>query len=209
MADEPTTPIAAGEGEAPAAEAPLTVSERSLVRRLSTALRFADFMAVLMVAATGFSAFATWRMTQLTRQVLQVSERPYLGMERVSFDATDGENPRLMIDCRNFGSVSGTDGVARFNVVVDGRRLTNDLHDTIVNIGMVSPSVPHPFYVFVPLNVYQEARAGRAKVIVQVQVTYRGPDQRGFCYHEIMTYDYRSNSFNPNGGDDKCDREIY
>ncbi len=44
----------------------LTRGERSLIRRFSEALRFADFMALLMVAATAFSAFATWRTAQVT-----------------------------------------------------------------------------------------------------------------------------------------------
>ena len=36
----------------------LTPAEKSLMRRLTEVLRFADFMALLMVAATAFSAYA-------------------------------------------------------------------------------------------------------------------------------------------------------
>jgi hypothetical protein len=67
----------------------LTVTERSLVRRLSRALRFADLMALLMVAATGLSAFATWRTAEMTNRIFAVAERPYVGIQHVSLEAFD------------------------------------------------------------------------------------------------------------------------
>ena len=189
---------------------PLTVAERSLVRRLSSALRFADFMALLMVAATGFSAYATWRTAQLTNRIFTVAERPYIGMERVSFETVDRTSARLLIDCRNFGTVSANDGVVRFRLLIDGRPLPGiDAPDTTINIGMVTPSVPHPFHLFVPIKTYQAVRAGQAKLILHTAITYRGPDRRQFCYGETMTYDDRAATFDPNGGSDRCDGAIY
>jgi len=213
MADEkktPDAPLIEGSG-ADTEETPLSPTERSMVRRLSSAIQFADFMALLMVAATGFSAFATWRMTQLTTMILSVSERPYIGMQRVAFDYVDGTRARVLVDCRNYGSISANDGVARIHLLVDGQRLTgsDDSRDTTINVGMFSPSVPHPFHLFVPIKVYEAAREGRAKIVVYVQITYRGPDERQFCYNEMMTYDNRADTFDPNGGNNRCDGEIF
>ena len=44
-----------------ATAAGLSRDERTVVRRLSNVLRFNDFMTFMMVIATAFSAFATWR----------------------------------------------------------------------------------------------------------------------------------------------------
>lgn len=219
MADEAKIPDAPRTPDAPLNEAsgadpeeiPLTVTERSLMRRLSSALRFADFMALLMVAATAFSAFASWRMAQLTNLLFSVSERPYIGMQRVAFDSVDATSARVLIDCRNFGTMSANDAVARIHLLVNERPLAaaNDLHDTTINIGNFTPSVPHPFHRFLPIKVYDAAREGRAKLVVYVQITYRGPDQRQFCYNETMTYDNRADTFDPNGGNDRCDGEIF
>src|SRR5258708_1020447 len=100
----------------------LTKAERSLVRRLSREIRFADFMALMMVAATAFSAFATWQTARIAGRIFAVSERPYVGIERLAFDLINARDARIMIDFRNFGSVSGHDAVARFTLLVDGRR---------------------------------------------------------------------------------------
>jgi hypothetical protein len=187
------------------------VVERSLVRRLSSALRFADFMALLMVAATGFSAYATWRTAQVTHELFTVAERPYIGMQRVSFDVTDHTSARLIIDLRNFGSVSARAAVVRFRLLVDGKVLAeaDNRDESTVNVGNFSPQVPHPFHLFVPIKVYDDARAGRARIVLYVQLTFQSPDQRPFCYNETMTYDYRADTFDPKGGDDHCDGEIF
>lgn len=190
---------------------PLTITERSAMRRLSSALRFADFMALLMVAATGFSAFATWRTAQVTHQLFMVAERPYLGIQRASFEVIDSISARLVIDCRNFGTVSARDGVARFRVLVDGAPLPASANagESTINVGNFTPTVPHPFHLFIPIKTYEEARAGRARIILHVQMTFRGPDQREFCYNETFTYDHRADSFDPSGGDVRCDSEIF
>ncbi len=188
----------------------LSRSERSLVLRLSSALRFADFMALLMVAATAFSAFSTWRTAQLMNSVFVVSERPYLGINHISFDSVDSDVARIAIDCRNFGHVSASDGATQIRLLLDGQPLRGkELRDSVANLGIVSPSVPHIFYRFIPVDVYHRLRSGAAKLVIDVLMTYRGPDQREFCYNEIMTYDRRTDTFNASGGGDRCDGQIF
>ena len=81
--------------------------ERKVVQRLSDVLRFTDFMTAMMVVATIFSAFATWRTARVTDLLFTIAERPYIGVERVAVDSVDAEFARLMIDCRNFGQAGG------------------------------------------------------------------------------------------------------
>ncbi len=215
MEEESQIPDPSQSAEAPRDEVSASdleaVVERSLVRRFSSAIRFADFMALLMVAATGFSAYATWRTAQVTHELFTVAERPYIGMQRVSFDVIDRTSARLIIDLRNFGSVSARAAVARFRLLVDGKVLPEAANgdESTVNVGNFSPQVPHPFHLFVPLKVYDDARAGRAMIVLYVRLTFQSPDERPFCYNEIMSYDYRADTFDPKGGDDLCDSEIF
>ena len=195
-------------GEEPGESGGLTRGERSLIRRFSEALRFADFMAVLMVAATAFSALATWRTAQVTSLLFSIAERPYVGVERVVFCPIGSDAARLTIDFRNFGQVSAVGGVATIRELVDGKPLERGAAATI-NVGMVSPTVPHLNFRFIPADLYKKILDGQAHLVVQVIITYRGPDQREFCYDQLLTYDHRVNAFGSSGGTDKCSGAIY
>src|SRR6266849_6901308 len=167
----------------------LTRGERSLIRRFSEALRFADFMALLMVAATAFSAFATWRTAQVTNLLFSIAERPYIGVQRTTFDSIGADAARVTIDFRNFGQVSATDGVATIRLLVDGTPLERGTAATI-NVGMVSPTVPHLYSSYIPADIYLEnsgwkgaaggadqhhlSRPGRAPVLL-ARVEYLPP----------------------------------
>jgi hypothetical protein len=195
---------------APADDAGLTRGERSIIRRISEALKFADFMGVLMVAATLMSAFATWRTASLTETLFTISERPYVGIQEASFDSVRGDMARLRVDFRNFGHVSATDGVARVWILINGKRLPHQRGGaSTINVGMISPNVPHIAYRFLPNKIYNAVVDGNAKMVVQTAIIYRGPDQREFCYHELQTYDDRAGAFVSTGGDDRCGGAIY
>jgi len=188
----------------------LSRGERTGVQRRSNVLRFNDFMTVMMVVATAFSAFATWRTAKVTNLLFAVAERPYIGVERVAVDAIDADFARLVIACRNFGHVSATGGVARIGIVIDGKTLPKETAAAATeNIGMVSPSVPQLIFRFVPIGLYRAVREGRSHMIVHIVFAYRGPDQREFCYNELMTYDRRSDGFASSGGSDQCNGEVY
>jgi len=192
-----------------AAEPPLTRAERSLVRRFSSALRFADFMAVLMVLATGLSAYATLRTAQLMHAILMVSERPYLGVQQVKFDYFDADSARIAVEVRNFGSVSASDVVSQVRMLVNGHQIAGLNRVTAtVNIGVVSPTVPHMAYRFLPPQSYQDVRDGKTRLVIDVLLSYHGPDERQFCYNEIFTFDRQSETFGATGGGERCGGQI-
>lgn len=188
----------------------LSRGERRFFQRMSNVLRFTDFMTAMMVMATFLSAYATWRTAQVTNLLFTVAERPYMGVEDVTIDSVDKEFARVVVDCRNFGQVQATNGVGRIAVFVDGKALpnANAAADTD-NFGIVSPTVPHRVFRFVPKGLYEEVREGQARMIVHVEFDYRGPDQRQFCYDKLFSYDTRSANFIPNGGNDQCNGQIY
>jgi ATP-dependent Clp protease adapter protein ClpS len=193
-----------------ATAAGLSRDERTVVRRLSKVLRFNDFMTVMMVIATIFSAFATWRTAQVTNLLFAIEERPYIGVERVTVDSIDADFARVMIDCRNFGSVSANDGVAQVSVTIDDATLPETTPTAgIQNIVIVSPTVPHRIFRFVPKALYEQVREGHSRMIVHIVFNYRGPDQRQFCYSEMMGYDRRTADFISIGGSDRCNGQIY
>jgi hypothetical protein len=78
---------------------------RAAIRTFAGYLEFADLMAFLMVAATAFSGYATWRTATIANQFLTSSERPYFGAEAVRLDQSRPGAPRVYIDYRNFGHV--------------------------------------------------------------------------------------------------------
>lgn len=214
--DESKQQTAAADRSEPAFEsdfgtaAGLSRGERTVVQRLSEVLRFTDFMTLMMVLATIFSAFATWRTATVTKLLFAVGERPYMGVEQIAIDGIDNGFARIVVDCRNFGHVSATGGVARVGVTIDGKPLPqqNALADT-ENIGIVSPSVPHRIFRFVPEDIFEAVREGRSRMTAHVLFNYRGPDDRQFCYSEMMSYDRRSASFVPVGGDDQCSGQVF
>ncbi|MGA2411501.1 MAG: hypothetical protein ABSG46_14080 [Candidatus Binataceae bacterium] len=184
--------------------------QRSALRYLAEILQFADLMALMMVLATVLSAVATWRTAGITRLLVSIAERPYVGVERVDFDSIGDGSARLLIDCRNFGHVSGTDGVVRIRLALNGKPLASiNGPASTVNVGMFAPSVPQLFFRFVPQAAYTAAHDGNATMVVQVAINYRGPDSREFCYTQILTYDHRADAFSSAGGSDRCDDEIY
>jgi hypothetical protein len=184
--------------------------ERTIARRLSNVLRFNDFMTFMMVLATAFSAYATWRTAYVTNLLFAIAERPYIGVEQVTIDSLDASFARVVVDCRNFGSVAANDGVARIGVIADGKPVLSETAaaDT-VNVGIVSPTVPHRIFRYVPRPIYERVRGGKARMVVSVVFNYRGPDQRHFCYNEMMVYDMRTASFVSGGGSDRCGSEVY
>jgi hypothetical protein len=168
-------------------------------------------MVIMMVLATICSAIATWRTANIASLLVSTSERPYVGLQRVTFDTvgSDGSG-RLLIDCRNFGHVPATDGAVRIRLVIDGKTLPSTAGSlAVVNVGMLAPSIPQIFFRFIPATPYQAVRDGNSLMVAHIAINYRGPDQREFCYSQLMTYDHRADAFSATGGSDRCDSAIH
>jgi hypothetical protein len=184
--------------------------ERLAFLRLTNVLRFNDFMTFMMVVATAFSAFATWRNARVTSLLFAVAERPYMGVEQVTMELNDAAMARVIVDFRNFGQVQATGGVAQVGLMINGKPLphTSAAANT-ENIGIVSPTVPHLIIRFVPKTIYEDVRSGVSRMIVHVKFNFRGPDDRQFCYSKLYSYDSRLAVFITAGGSEQCDGEIY
>lgn len=182
-----------------------TRGETSLIRRLTEVLRFADFMAVLMVLATAFSAFATWRTAQVTSHIFAIEERPFIGVEQVTFEQGHTANPRVVVDYRNFGKIPAVGAIITVAALADGKRVA-DLPNEMSSIsaGVLSPGVPHFFYRYLPPAVYKAAVDGKATLMLHIHAEYKGAAEQPFCYSERVVYDYRSTVFRSAGGTDRC-----
>src|SRR5271163_3796719 len=131
-------------------------TERSLLARLGQAINLADFMALLMVLATFFSAYATWRTAMVTSAIFAVADRPFLGVERVNFEAADPARPLIMVNYKNFGNIPALDAIVDVHAVVDGKVVKPDPGAmSEINAGILSPNVPHYFYILLPPDKYQ------------------------------------------------------
>ena len=185
--------------------AQLTAAEKSMMRRLTEVLQFADFMALLMVAATAFSAYAAWRTAQVTSRIFALEERPFIGIESVTFEQGDTPNPRAVVQYRNFGKIPASGSIITVTALANGKRVA-DAPEAMssVSAGMLSPGVPHFFYSYLPTATYKAVVAGKASLMLDVHAEYKGPSGSTFCYIERVIFDYRSASFRPAGGTDHC-----
>lgn len=211
MAEEESRAHSSSESTAERREREILRTERSLLGRLAQAVKLADFMAVLMVLATFFSAYATWRTARVTSAIFAVSDRPFLGVQQVAFAQTDTQHPRIAVEFRNYGSIQALNAIVGARALIDGRTVKDPEYPmTETDAGILSPNVPHTFHLTLPHDLYEAVVAGKSNLQVHVRMLYKGPagDQK-FCYFERFAYDFRSGIFGASGGDDHCGSEIF
>ncbi|MHB8381440.1 MAG: hypothetical protein ACYDC3_03745 [Candidatus Binataceae bacterium] len=187
-------------------ERTLEQRERSQLLRVGRAIRLADFMAILMVLATGFSAYATWRTAQVTRMVFAVSDRPFMGVASARFEQRATEAPRVAVAFKNFGRIPALEAFVSVHSRVDGKLVKSADGDmTTMDTGVLLPGVDHYFYNYLTPDLYQSVVSGKSKLQVHVRIYYKGPAQaEQFCYFERIFYDQHSATFRAGGGTDRC-----
>lgn len=175
---------------------------RSLRRKIAEFLGFADLMAVLMVAATAFTAFATWRTATIARDLLLTSERPYFGVHGVTLDHSRTDDPRVYVDFRNFGHVPADDVRLMVTTYLGGS--TQPANRVARDAGIMSPEVPHHIFVRIPYDRYADVIAGRVKLLTEVAAWYKAAGRSLFCYRERFAYKAGSGTFEIAGGSSRC-----
>jgi hypothetical protein len=187
--------------------------ERELLRttsaqlgRVTRILRFADLMALLMVAATAFAGYAAWRTAQVTALFFAVSERPFLGVEDISFDARKPDQPQIVVQFRNFGHIPADEAIIGVHALLDGKLIhPPNGAMTVLDAGIVSPTVPHYFYAPIPAYAYRKTIDGSARLMVHVKMEYKGPEHGvDYCYFEKVVYYHDTASFRLSGGTLQC-----
>jgi hypothetical protein len=160
-----------------------------MMRRLTEVLRFADFMALLMVAATAFSGYAAWRTAQVTSHIFALEERPFIGIERVTFEQGDTPNPRAVVEYRNFGKIPASGAIITVIALADGKRVANLPNEmSSISAGVLSPSVPHFFYRYFPVDTYKSIVSGKANLMLDILAEYKGSGADPFCYTERVVF---------------------
>ena len=180
--------------------------EREEGRRVSRAIGFADFMAVLMVIATGFSAFATWRTATVTSLVFATSDRPFMGVAKLDFEATDTPKPYVAILYKNFGKIPAVDGMVSVNAWIDGKVAPDPIADAmnITETGGIPPDVDHYFYRYFTPESYEDIATGKTHLQIEWRIVYKGPAKGEYCDFKRYAYDARTRTFRHSGGSDKC-----
>lgn len=179
--------------------------------KLSKAIRLADFMAILMVIATIFSAYAAWRTAEVTRLVYATADRPFLGVHSAVFEAKDSPRPTIAIDFRNFGQIPAIDGIVTVYTLVDGKVIKPiDGMMSSQGTGLMPPAVPHYFYAYLTPELYRTIVSGQSSLQIHVDFLYKGPVRTlDFCYRERLVFDFRSATFRTTGGSDRCGSEVF
>jgi hypothetical protein len=158
------------------------------------------------VAATAFTALATWRTYQVSELIFAISDRPFLGVQRVSFERTDTTEPVIVVDFRNFGPIPADAAMVTVAALLDGKPVPPRAGEmSTIDQGVVSPQIPHFFYVFLLPEEYKKAVSGAVHLMVRVSIEYKGPAlDRRFCYLKKLFYDSHTMTFRPAGGSSTC-----
>jgi hypothetical protein len=184
--------------------------ERVEERRFKYAVGFADFMAALMVIATALSAYATWRTAQVTGLVFATADRPFIGVAKLQFEATESANPYVAVDFRNFGRIPAVDALVNVTARVDGKPVPDPLQSSMdsAETGGVPPDVDQFIYRHLPLETYRDVISGKSRLQIGVRMVYKGPaPNTEYCNAKRFIYDQATATFRPAGGTDKCKSE--
>lgn len=182
-----------------------TRAERIQKERLTRILRFTDLVAILLVLGTGFQAFANWRIYLVSDQILRVSYRPYLGVQHVGLDISDPRIPKVVVEYRNYGPIAAENVVLRRWTTIDGKPLAGPDHDEKIQLGVLSPSVPHFSYSLLPAADIGAILDGKLSLITVVKFSYSDPSGDGFCYGMHFHYDRYLKAFQVAGGSARCE----
>ncbi|HTR61336.1 MAG TPA: hypothetical protein VMH37_06500, partial [Candidatus Binataceae bacterium] len=146
--------------------------EREEERRVSRAIGFADFMAFLMVVATGFSAFATWRTATITSLVFATADRPFMGIAKLEFEDTGSQKPYVAIQYKNFGKIPAVDGIVSVNAWLDGKVAPDPIADAmnVTETGSIPPEVDHFFYRYFTPDSYQDIASGKTHLQIEWRI---------------------------------------
>jgi hypothetical protein len=182
-----------------------TNDERAERLRLTRVLRFTDLIALLLALATSIQAFAAWRIYLVTNQMLQVSDRPYLGVQHVSLDVSDPQVPKVVVEYRNYGPVAAEDAVLERWVTVDGNPTAGPGHDEKIQLGVLSPQVPHFSYSLLPPAATRAIIEGKSALVATVKFSYTDPLGVSLCYRMSFHYDRYLKNFQVAGGSARCE----
>ena len=182
-----------------------TDDERAERRRLAQVLRFTDFIALLLVLATSIQAFAAWRIYLVTNEMLQVSDRPYVGVQHVTLDVSDPQIPKVVVEYRNYGTVAAEDAVLERWVTVDGNPTAGPVHDEKIQLGVLSPEVPHFSYQLLPPADIRPILEGKSALVASVKFSYTDALSARFCYRMRFHYDRYLKAFQVAGGSARCE----
>jgi hypothetical protein len=178
------------------------VAERSFRTRMLAQLQLADFLAVMMVLSTTFSAYATWRTAKIADSIYMAAERAYFGVESITFNNSRVGDPRVAIDYRNLGNVTAMHLRMLRRMSIDDAEIPSATR--IIQPGVLSPGVSHLTYIHLPAGAYTPILAGRSSLKIQVAVTYTNPRQQPLCYMTTFTYDADEENFNGSSGSVDC-----
>jgi hypothetical protein len=100
----------------------------------------------------------------VTNEILLTSQRPYIGIESVSF--ADETDPKVVVDLGKCGNEQAEDAVISIVLKVNGRvALSSEYEPQQQDAPIVlSPAVPHPFYRQLTAAAYRDATQGKTNL---------------------------------------------
>ena len=180
----------------PASSAQSRLSLRDLIR-------IQDFMAVLMVIATAFTGYATWRYVEVSRDIFGAAERPYVGVQGIRIDQSAPRQPHLIVEYRDFGNIPADQTIIIGQLTINGQ-LVPGQRKASAELGVLSPQVAHFWHRAIPPESLRPILDGKSVLSVGIEFAYRDANDRHYCYRMAFEYHPNVNDFTPAGGSDRC-----
>jgi hypothetical protein len=126
-------------------------------------------------------------------------------VQHVSLDLGDPQIPKVVVEYRNYGTVAAEDAVLERWVTVDGNPTAGPRHDERIQLGVLSPQVPHFSYSLLPPADTRAIMEGKSALIAIVKFSYSDPLGVSFCYGMRFHYDRYLKGFQVAGGSARCE----
>ena len=179
--------------------------DRSLRRLIGTQ----EFLTILMVIAALSSAVATWKATK----IISRGERPILGVESINLTQDKASRPYVAINYRNYGGEQARESVLEAWVAIDGQLasfdpLKPDDRKVRLQLGILSPMVPHLIAAYFKPEALRAIREGRSELKAMISIVYKDLGGVAYCYRMAFRYFAPADTFYPAGGSDDCRQEL-
>ncbi|BDV43604.1 hypothetical protein GURASL_25270 [Geotalea uraniireducens] len=149
---------------------------------------------VINVGAALWVSIKTSEYTEITKNIYNASNRPYIGIE--SFEVNKDDNKHILINVhyKNFGTVPASNVKVNYDMLLDGNPGNHsniELDDSKSNL---FPQSIHNIRLKTG-SYYDDIISGKHKLDVVIDIKYRGATKDIYEVNERWRYDPNHNHF--------------
>lgn len=146
--------------------------------------------AVLNLIASLVISFKTSEYTEVTKNIYNSANRPYVGVESIDVDDSDKKHLIFNIKLKNYGTVPATDVRIEDNIIIDGIKTKKggyEIYDAHTNI---YPQATRKTWLKIGFD-YENIVNGHKVLDLSIAIKYKGISDNKDEYnnYEVFRYD--------------------